>query len=158
MRWLDALLEVFVALQVVILVAIVAAQLVDRHLFDLPIAAPDQYARIALIWLTFIGFALALRADVNIRVDLVDARLSPRIRRVFAIAFDAILLALLILLVVKGWRLVAIGVDQMLLGTPLSAAVPASALLVAALLMILFVALRLVLRVAGREPSSRVER
>src|SRR3982750_1435696 len=95
LRWLDLLVEWVVVALMVSLVVIVALQFVDRHFIDTGIAAPDQYARVALVWLTFIGFAIALRAPVNIRVDLIDARLPPKVRSALEIGFDA-LMALLV--------------------------------------------------------------
>ena len=60
LRVLDTLLAWFIAALVAFLVAIVTSQLVDRHLFEVPLAAPDQFVRVGLIWLTFVGFAAAI--------------------------------------------------------------------------------------------------
>ncbi|HZP93209.1 MAG TPA: TRAP transporter small permease subunit [Burkholderiales bacterium] len=146
-----------IAALVAALVVIVALQFVDRHFVDTGVAAPDQYARVALIWLTFIGFALALRAAVNIRVDLIDARLPPRVRNALSAAYDAVILALSLLLAVKGWKLIEIGRDQERLGTVLTEAVPAAALVLACLAIVAFLALRLALRLMGREIPSHHE-
>jgi TRAP-type transport system small permease protein len=155
---LERLFEWFVALLLIILLAIVSAQLIDRYLVDVPIAAPDQYARIVVVWLTFIGFAAALRAGTNVRVDLIEPRLPPKLRLALETAFDVLLLLLMLVITFNGWRLVEIGADQLLLGTPLSAAVPAAALVVACLIMIPLVALRLALRLSGRELPGSEER
>ena len=155
--WLARALDWLIAALVAALVVIVALQLVDRHFIDTGIAAPDQYARVALIWLTFIGFALALRAAANIRVDLIDARLPPRVRNALAAAYDAAILALSLLLAVKGWKLIEIGREQVRLGTVLTEAVPAAALLAACLAITAFLALRLALRLMGREIPSHHE-
>ena len=80
MRLLDRLLAWCVAAIVVFLVVIVTSQLVDRHFIDIPIQAPDQYARIGLVWLTFLGFALAIRGNVAVRVDVIDHFLPPGAR------------------------------------------------------------------------------
>lgn len=151
LRVLDFLLEWVVVVLMVSLVAIVALQFVDRHFIDTGIAAPDQYARVALVWLTFIGFAVAVRAAVNIRVDLIDAHLPAKVRFVFEMAFDALLVVLLVVLVPGSWRLIVIGKDQELLGTVFSAAVPAAGVLISFVLMLLFVATRLIVRLMGHE-------
>jgi TRAP-type C4-dicarboxylate transport system permease small subunit len=151
LRLLDILLEWVIVALMVSLVVIVALQFVDRHFIDTGIAAPDQYARIALVWLTFIGFAIAVRAAVNIRVDLIDAHLPAKVRFVLAMAFDALLLVLLVVLVPGSWRLIEIGKDQELLGTVFTAAVPAAGVLISCVLMLLFVGLRLALRLMGHE-------
>lgn len=151
LRVLDFLLEWVVVVLMVSLVAIVALQFLDRHFIDTGIAAPDQYARVALVWLTFIGFAVAVRAAVNIRVDLIDAHLPAKVRFVFEMAFDALLVVLLVVLVPGSWRLIVIGKDQELLGTVFSAAVPAAGVLISFVLMLLFVATRLIVRLMGHE-------
>lgn len=151
LRVLDLLLEWVVVVLMVSLVAIVALQFVDRHFIDTGIAAPDQYARVALVWLTFIGFAVAVRAAVNIRVDLIDAHLPAKVRFVLEMAFDALLVVLLVVLVPGSWRLIVIGKDQELLGTIFSAAVPAAGVLISFVLMLLFVGTRLIVRLMGHE-------
>lgn len=123
-RTLDRVLRVLLIAILLGIIAVVGAQFVDRRIVDLPIAAPDQYARIGLVWLCFVGFALAIRHGVNIRVDLVDARLPPAVRRWLAIAFDIIVAVLVVTILVQCRRVIEIGSDQLLLGTPLSAAVP----------------------------------
>jgi len=154
---LDVLIEWMVVGLMVSLVAIVSLQFIDRHFIDTGIAAPDQYARVGLVWLTFIGFAIAVRAALNIRVDLIDAHLPARVRRALALIFDALMLVLLAILVPGSWRLIEIGKDQMLLGTAFSAAVPAAGVFVSCLLMLLFVGLRLVSRLLGHEPPGPKE-
>ena len=151
LRLLDALVEWVVVALMASLVLIVSLQFIDRHFIDTGIAAPDQYARVGLVWLTFIGFAIALRAAVNVRVDLIDVHLPAKVRRVLEIAFDALMLVLLAILVPGSWRLIVIGKDQELLGTVFTAAVPAASVFVACLLMLLYVGLRLALRLMGRE-------
>jgi TRAP-type transport system small permease protein len=152
LRWLDRLLAWFVAALVVGLATIVTGQLVDRHFIDIPIQAPDQYARIALVWLTFLGFALAIRGNVAVRVDIIDQFLPPGVRRWVGIVSDMMLLLMLSVLAVKGWTVYEVGTGQLILGTPFTAGLPNAALVVGVALMILYVFLRLVARCRGHEP------
>ena len=152
LRWLDSLLAWFVATLVVCLVVIVTSQLVDRHLFDIPIQAPDQYARIGLVWLTFLGFALAIRGNVAVRIDIIDHFLPLVARRRVGIVSDALLLVLLVLLIFKSWAVFEVGSGQLILGTPFTAGLPNAGLVVGVLLMTLYVMLRLVARCRGVDP------
>jgi TRAP-type transport system small permease protein len=152
LHWIDRGLAWCVAALVVTLVAIVTAQLIDRHLIDIPIHAPDQYARVGLVWLTFLGFALAVRGNVAVRVDLVDHWLPAPARRWIGIASDAMLLLMTSVLLYKGWDVVLISSTQLILGTPFTAGLPAAALLAGCALMLLFVAVRIVARWRGQEP------
>jgi TRAP-type C4-dicarboxylate transport system permease small subunit len=151
LRFLDRLVEWVVVALMVTLVVIVALQFVDRHFIDTGIAAPDQYARIALVWLTFIGFAVAVRAAVNIRVDLIDARLPPKVRAALEMVFDALMLVLVAAMLPGCWRLMEIGKDQDLLGTVFTAAVPAAGAFIACLLLLIYVGLRLAARLLRME-------
>jgi TRAP-type C4-dicarboxylate transport system permease small subunit len=157
LRLLDIVVEWAVIALMVSLVVIVALQFVDRHFIDTGIAAPDQYARIALVWLTFIGFAIAVRAMVNIRVDLIDSHLPAKVRHVLELAFDAMLIVLLIVLVPGCWRLIVIGKDQDLLGTVFTAAVPAAGVFIACVLMLVYVGIRFAAALMGRKAPGYEE-
>ncbi|HEX4986674.1 MAG TPA: TRAP transporter small permease subunit [Burkholderiales bacterium] len=154
LRIIERGLEWLIAALVVALVVIVASQLVDRHVVTLPMAAPDAYARVFLVWLTFIGFALAVKNGLNIRVDLIDTRLPPRVRRGLDHAFDAVMLFLTAVVGMNCWRLVLIGRDQERLGTVFSEAWPSAALFASCILLGLFLVLRIALRFAGREVAQ----
>src|SRR5215510_11932763 len=149
LRWLARLVEWVVVALMVSLVVIVALQFIDRHFIDTGIAAPDQYARVALVWLTFIGFAIAVRAAVNIRVDLIDTRLPLKVRSGLELGFDGLMVVLIAVMIPGCWRLIEVGKDQDLLGTVFTAAVPAAGVLIASVLMLVYVGLRLIARLMG---------
>lgn len=151
LRLVERALEWLIAVLVAALLLIVASTFIDRHFVTLPMAAPDAYARVILVWLTFVGFALAVKGGLNIRVDLIDARLPAKVRRVLDHVFDAVMLGLTVMLGVNGWRLVVIGQDQERLGTGMSEAWPSAALFVACILLVLFLLLRIALRLSGGE-------
>jgi len=159
LRLVERLLDLLVAALVTGLVVIVASSLVDRHVVTLPMPAPDQYARVLLVWLTFIGFALAVKNGANIRVDLIDSRLPRPVRTLLEVFFELTMMALAALIAWHGWRLVEIGRDQERLGTVISEAWPAIALFASCLLTMVFLGLRLALRLSGRPvpQASHVE-
>jgi TRAP-type C4-dicarboxylate transport system permease small subunit len=157
MRWLEALADALdwagrwvTNLALLGLLGIVTLQIVDRHFTDVPIVAPDAYARILLIWVTFVGFALASRAGLAIRVDLMDHWLPEHVRRGLEILFDLAKLAVLVLLVIKGWTLVEIGAYQSILGTDLTTAVPNAGLWVGSVMLLVFVVIGLLRSRFGR--------
>ena len=151
LRLVERALEWLIAALVAALLVIVASTFIDRHFVALPMAAPDAYARVILVWLTFIGFALAVKGGLNIRVDLIDSYLPAKARRVLDYVFDLVMLGLTVMLGVNGWRLVVIGQDQERLGTMMSEAWPSGALFVSCILLVLFLVLRIALRLSGRE-------
>lgn len=152
----ERLAEVGVGALVVAGLAIVFGQFVDRHFVDLPWDAPDQFARIALVWLCFNGTALALAGGSAIRVDLIDHVLPSRLLAVRDVIFDVVLLSLLILIAIKSRTVVEIGAMQILLGTPFTADVAYSGLLSGAILGVLVIIARLTRRITGElEPEAR---
>ena len=151
LRGVERVLEWLIAVLVMALVVIVASQFVDRHFVTLPMAAPDAYARVILVWLTFVGFALAVKGGLNIRVDLIDSHLPPGARRLLEYLFDVLMLLLTLVIAFHGWRLIVIGRDQERLGTLLTEAWPSAALFASCILLVLFLALRMALRFTGRE-------
>ena len=156
LRLVERVLEWLVAALVAALLGIVASTFIDRHFVTLPMAAPDAYARVILVWLTFIGFALAVKGGLNIRVDLIDTRLPAKARRILDYVFDAVMLGLTVMLAVNGWRLVVIGQDQERLGTHMSEAWPSAAFFLSCIILALFLVLRMALRFCGRELPRHV--
>lgn len=152
----ERLLEALIAALVLGLLLIVASQLVDRHFVTLPMAAPDAYARVMLVWLTFVGFALAVKGGVNVRVDLIDAHLPPTIRRALEYVFDVLMLALTAIIGWHGSRLIEIGADQERLGTFVTEAWPAAALFGSCVVLVLFLVLRIAQRAVGRLPVQHL--
>jgi TRAP-type transport system small permease protein len=149
-RVLERVLGLAIGMLVVVLLGVVMLQLVDRHFFDVGIHAPDQLVRIGLVWLCFLGFASAVQAGANIRIEFLEHWLGARARVVLAVVFDAATLALCVLLGVKGMLLVEVGAGQQLLGTPFTAALPNTGFVVGIALTGVFVLARLMRHLFGR--------
>lgn len=144
-----------VACLMLLALGIVTGQFVDRHFIDLPWDAPDQFARITVVWLCFIGTALALVEGSAIRIDLLDHVLPQRVIAWRDTIFDLVLLGMLIVLAVKGWTVVQVGSSQVLLGTPFTADLPYSGLLVGSVTGAVFVATRLLRRALQALQNSK---
>lgn len=128
-------------------------QVVDRYVYDTSFNAHDQITQLALVWLTFIGFALALRARTNVRVDLVDGFLPPRWARIRDATGDLLALILFVVIQAKIWRLVEVGAGQVIMGTPFSSDVTFLALAVGSAYGIVILSLRLVLALFRKSPA-----
>ena len=131
-----------------------AGQAVDRYLLHSPFNAYDQIATLALVWLTFIGIILAFRDHANIRVDLIDGWLGPRALRLRNVLSDIAILSVLIMVQIKIWRLVELGAQQAIVGTPFSSDASYLALAVGSGFGIVVVIVRLILDLTGR-PSPQ---
>lgn len=125
-------------------------QAVDRYALHSTFNSHDQIAQIALVWLTFLGFIYALRENANIRVDLVDGWLPSSVLRWRNIVADVGALILFVIIQVKIWRLVELGAQQTIIGTPFSSDIVYMALAVGSAWGIVVITVRLVLDLTGR--------
>ena len=111
---------------------------IDRHLIRSSFDAYDQISRLALVWMTFLGFFFALEEKANIHVEILDVILPARLKAFRSVVFGAIMLFISTLLFFKGWEAVRAGAAQQILGTPLSYAWSFSAIPVSMGLIVVF--------------------
>ena len=131
-----------VAAMLMVLVSTVA-QVVDRHLMKSDFGAYDQYGRLGLVWLTFLGIAIAVRDRANIRIDLLDHFLPAAAARAKGVVLDVIMAAIAVLLVVVGWPLLEVGGFQVIMDTPFDYSEVYAALLLSMAVLAVFVVARL---------------
>ncbi|MBL8698420.1 MAG: TRAP transporter small permease [Alphaproteobacteria bacterium] len=143
------LARAWLVVMLAVVVAFTFGQALDRYAVHSQFNAHDQIAKLALVWLGFVGFAVAIRDDATIRVDIIDARLPPRLRAVRDALFDLAMLGLMALIQVKAWPVIEVGGNLRILGTPFTAAVTYAALAAGSALAIVFLALRLLRRLRG---------
>lgn len=153
MRAFVTLWSGIIALVVLGLVLVVASQTVDRFV-TLWQDSPEEWVKIGLCWLCFLGFALALKDGTEIRVDLADRILPASVRRWIYGVFDVALLALIGVVTWKSWILFLASSNQLITGTDLTAAWPAGAMLAAFALMFFVIGWRLIRRLRGEEVTG----
>lgn len=77
-RALDAVIVLAFGLMIVA----IALQVVYRYALNDPLAGSEEIGRLALVWITFVGAAVATRDNMHIRIDYFVQRLKPRSARV----------------------------------------------------------------------------
>ncbi len=132
------------------------AQVLDRYLVKSAFNAHDQYARVALVLLTFVGIAAGIRDRANVRIELLAHFASARVRAAASVVLDLATLAMSVLLLVVGWRLLEIGESQPIMGTPLTYRSMYAALLAGMGLLAVFLSLRFVHRLTGGRSRTDV--
>jgi TRAP-type transport system small permease protein len=136
------------------MVVVVASQFYDRYVSPLWGGIPaEEYVKVGIIWLTFLGFGVALRAGVSVRVDLIDSVLAVRVRRWLYAAFDVLLLFVLGVVLYKGVRLYDIATGQLILGTDMTVAVPTLGMLLGLVVTALAIVERVFLRFYAAESA-----
>ena len=62
---------------VLLLTALVNAEVALRYVLGLPVAEVDEIALVLFVWLAFLGAALGVAKGAHISIDLLGRRLSP---------------------------------------------------------------------------------
>jgi TRAP-type C4-dicarboxylate transport system permease small subunit len=141
-RLLDWVVRVAVVIALGMVLVFTVGQVADRYILKSSFSGNDQFARIGLVWLTFLGIAVGIRDRTNIRIELLN-HLAPRnVRRALSLVVDIVILVVSILLVIVGVRLLDIGSFHAIMGTDLNYDTMYAALLVGMGLLILFLVLR----------------
>ena len=143
LRLLAGLLRLGVVVALVVILVSTLGQVADRHVIKSGFGAFDQYGRLGLVWLTFLGIAVAVRERANIRIDLLDHVLSARAIRAKAVLLDAAMAAVALGLVAAGWPLLEVGGFQVIMDTPFDYGAVYAALLLGMAVLAVFVLARL---------------
>jgi TRAP-type transport system small permease protein len=151
-EWLDKLLRWYIILLMALLVALTFIQVVARYVMSSPFTGTDQLARIASVWLTFMGAAVAVWKNKNIRIETIEKFLPEPVRKFMFLVFDLLLIVLLVVMSVKAYEVTEMGATQDIIATPFSYAVMYSSLFVGSVLMLLFVVLRTLSRIGLLDP------
>lgn len=147
LKWIDKLLRWYIIMLMAILVALTFIQVVARYAMSSPFTGTDQLARVASVWLTFMGAAVAVWKNKNIRIETIEQFLPEPIRKVMFLIFDLLLIVLLVVMSVKAYEVTEMGATQDIIATPFTYAAMYSSILVGSILMLLFVVLRTLSRV-----------
>ena len=143
-RWLRGLVGVVLALAMVGVLVFTVGQVADRYLIKSAFDAHDQYARISLVWLTFIGIAVGIRDRANVRIELVGHLAPVHLRHWISLVLELITVVVAAFIMFVGWRLLEIGAFQSIIGTSLNYDVMYVGMLTGMGLMVLFIVLRFI--------------
>ena len=78
-------------------------QVITRFILEEPSTWSEVTARSLMIWMVYLGLAVALRSGSLIAVDLLMEKLPAALRKVLAVAVAAITLGVLAVMVWYGW-------------------------------------------------------
>ncbi len=107
MRYLDAVLRLFMSLLMALLVFAVTWQILSRYLLSAPSSWTEELARFVLIWIGILGAAYAYRVKMHLGIDLFTRQLQGK-KLFFKDCLTAAVIGLfaLIVMVFGGSRLV----------------------------------------------------
>jgi TRAP-type C4-dicarboxylate transport system permease small subunit len=100
-------LEVLLALSIVAVFIEVLTEVAFRYLLHLPVPWGAEVSQTLLVWITFLGAALALFRGEHMAINLLLDRISSaRVRKTFEIAGDLAILAFLVIGIFGGYQVV----------------------------------------------------
>ncbi|MFC2047610.1 TRAP transporter small permease subunit, partial [Chloroflexota bacterium] len=78
-------LSILGAILIIIAMLIVAIEVVMRYLLHHPQVWVVETTEYILVWFTFLGAAWILKKEGHVKVEIITARLSPRVQAVLGI-------------------------------------------------------------------------
>lgn len=109
-----------VAALVVMICALVAAQIVWRYAVKEPLVWSEEFITLCYQWLSYLGAALAVRYRAHYGVDLVVRFLGPRWKSALEWLEHAVVWSLGAFMIFYGWRIVESSALQMYPTLPFS--------------------------------------
>jgi TRAP-type C4-dicarboxylate transport system permease small subunit len=142
------------AVLVALLLVIALLQVADRYAVHSGYGAYDSLARLCLVWLCFAGLPGLYARGRGVRVELFT-RLPARVARLREAAFEAVALAVTILVHKESWRVLEVASYQQIVGTPFTYAHSVAALTLGTALLVPVQAWRIRRALAATEPAAR---
>lgn len=91
--------EVIVGLIVVAIAVLINLEIVMRYFLNQPVGWSDELSRVLMVWLTFLGSAVAVGRGSHLGLNVLGRRLSPRqLKRLDLLVFAAIICFSVVLL------------------------------------------------------------
>jgi TRAP-type C4-dicarboxylate transport system permease small subunit len=122
MRALERVAVVSCELAILLMTGMVLVQVVLRYIFRSPLPWVEEVSVFLMIWMTFVGAGVAIRARAHIAMTLLLDRLPARITRPLYAFSCLVILTFLLILIRQGWFLVlaAEGQRSAALGIPMA--------------------------------------
>lgn len=89
-KTLNRTLDRLVALLLAVIVVVLLAQVLFRYVLGNPLVGSEDAAKLATIWMVFLGAGLAVRDRLHIKIDYFVDKLAPRWQRLIDVATDLV--------------------------------------------------------------------
>jgi len=142
-RWLEGLLNLLIALSLAGMSVLVFLNVVLRYFFDSGITWSEEMSRFLFVWMVFLGAIAALKERMHLAVDIVINRLSPGLKKFFAVISHSLVLYVLWLVLDGSWKMTWLNMASKAPATGISLGFVYGIGVVASLSMAVIVILRL---------------
>lgn len=97
-------MEIVAITIIVVLVLITTYQVFGRYVLSSTPKWSEELARILLVWLTFVGSAIAFGKGIHLKIDLLDRLLSEKVSTYLNIVVDLLLIVFLFIVSLKCYE------------------------------------------------------
>ena len=152
--YIQTLAEWAIGLALAVMCILVFGNAAGRYLLNAGLASSDEIARLAFVWLVFIGAVIGVRERAHIGMDLLVQSLPKSGQRLCLVVCNLLILYALWLFIEGSWKQTIIGLGSRapVTGVPLAAF--AAAGLVAGIAMAILFAFDLLKALTGRLKES----
>jgi C4-dicarboxylate transporter DctQ subunit len=104
-RILSRTVEAAVVAISTVIVGVVVVEVGLRYLFSSSLIFTEELARYLMVWVVFLGSAIAVRDGAHIRISMLLNRLPPSVQRWVTVIAEVLTLVFLSIIVVEGVRI-----------------------------------------------------
>lgn len=112
-RYLSRCIEWIVITIAAVVVAMVSVEVLLRYVFGQTLYVTEELTRYLMVWLVFLGTALAVRDGSHIHITLLTNRLSARSRYLCKLITHLLVTVFCVILVIEGIRILPDQLEQM---------------------------------------------
>ncbi|MCB4769753.1 TRAP transporter small permease [Ancylobacter sp. Lp-2] len=153
---IQTLVEWAIGALLVLMVVLVFTNAAGRYLFGTGIASSEEIARLAFVWLIFLGAVLAVRERTHVGVDMLVQRLPRGLQKLCLVVCNLLILYALWLFAQGSWQQVIVGFNSRMPVTNISLASFAAAGLVASVAMAVLFVVDLIRLFMGRMSDAEL--
>ena len=138
LRLLSRLVEGLIILGATVLIAMVSTEVILRYVLSHSLIFTEELSRYLMVWIVFLGSALAIRDGSHIRITVLVNRLSPRLQQLMQMAAYCLTLIFLTVITIEGLKILPRQLHQMCITIDISLFYFYLAIPVGSILMIIF--------------------
>lgn len=99
----DKAIDFAMALALLSMVVVVFAQVFFRYALNFPLSWPEEFSRILIVWLSFIGGYIAMRENRHVGFNLLLEKLPGKLRAIVSMVAQVLVITFLFVFIKEGW-------------------------------------------------------
>lgn len=98
----------FIAIILIVIVSVTILQVFFRFVLDTPLVWSDELGRFLFIWMVFIGAAIVSFDDRHLTVEVIQERMSVKVKLISSIIIRTLIVAFLVITIYSSFDLVRV--------------------------------------------------